>query len=814
MSETTVRASLGFGVLAPLAVVAALSGASCGSGTSVAESTDAATDTSVGSPDSAQTNKDGAVKDTGSQKDTGQKDGTSPKDTGGQADTGGQTDTGGQVDVVTHPDTGASCEAGSAMCGGACVDTATSATNCGACGTTCPTGQSCVASACACPTTTPNTCGTGASEMCTDLMTDGMNCGTCGKACTTGFTCTAGACVCSGTTTLCGTACTDTTKDNANCGACGTACTVDTVCAASKCVSDCPMATPTYCGTGATAFCANTITDVDNCGACGTVCPGGQTCTNSACGCAAATPNACGTGATAICTNTMTDSSNCGTCGTVCLAGQTCVGGVCDIPCPLATPTVCGTGAGEYCANTTTDPSNCGGCGDVCALGASCAMSACACPAGQSVCGAAPAVPGDCVPSGQCLLGALPTDCAQLHLLAPALASGVYTIDPDGAAGPIVPYVVYCDMAADGGGWTLTMKADGTANDVNAARFDYNASTWTTKTVTDPNYLFNTAAPDITTRLSAKYASFNTLPLTQVRLGMASAAGVAAITYVQFSLPGAVAYTAGAAGKVTTSSLQALFASNTPIAAGQPGIPAENAIGAAGYAAQNGPPAGSGSPTRSEWLALTQPSFLQPNCNYGGINVDTTAGNASWGRTRVGFLGNENSDCTSPDSYMGLGNNGASCGEPSYTVGNSAGCVPSGNNGATAAFAYLYVRNTDFRTVVPAKASCAAHLAAGYTISGIYPLTYGAVSNAVYCDMTHAGGGWTMAYKFGSGLPKTDDANALWTGAATNESIPQQLNTMSALGAHGSVPEPHRLDRLQRGRRLRRREDARRRLPG
>jgi hypothetical protein len=407
-----------------------------------------------------------------------------------------------------------------------------------------------------------------------------------------------------------------------------------------------------------------------------------------------------------------------------------------------------------------------------------------------------PVGPGTCVVTAQCLTGALPTDCAQLRLLAQSLGSGAYTIDPDGAFGPIAPFAVYCDMASDGGGWTLTMKADGTANNANAAQFKFGASTWTTTTKTDPNYAFNQANPDFATKVSAKYMSFNTLPYTQVRLGMTDLAGTASAHYVQFSLPGVNAYTAGVAGRVEQTSLQATFASygtvggafvqGTPspgtIMTGQAGIPAENSIGAA-VAQQNGPPAGAGTPTRAEWLALPSVSYLQPYCNLGGINVDTTNGNATWTRSRIGLLGNESGDCTSPDSYMGLGNDGVTCGEPTYYVGNSGGCVPSGINGAVGAFAWLYIRDTDFRTVVPAQPSCAAHFAAGYKISGIYPITYGTTSIATYCDMQHGGGGWTLVYKIGSGLPKTDDAAALWSGAVANESVPSQLDVTSAPSA-------------------------------
>jgi len=53
------------------------------------------------------------------------------------------------------------------------------------------------------------------------------------------------------------------------------------------------------------------------------------------------------------------------------------------------------------------------------------------------------------------------TSCADIHDLFPALSSGTYTIDPDGVGGNN-PVAVYCDMEADGGGWTRV--ADVNAN--------------------------------------------------------------------------------------------------------------------------------------------------------------------------------------------------------------------------------------------------------------------------------------------------------------------------------------------------------------
>ncbi|PJB48474.1 MAG: hypothetical protein CO108_02365 [Deltaproteobacteria bacterium CG_4_9_14_3_um_filter_63_12] len=90
------------------------------------------------------------------------------------------------------------------------------------------------------------------------------------------------------------------------------------------------------------------------------------------------------------------------------------------------------------------------------------------------------------------------TSCADL-LAAGQSANGVYWIHTGNET-----YQVACDMESDGGGWTLLMKADGTGE------FGYDAAHWRTADVLNESDFDKLGG-------NAKYASFNSLPLSEVK---------------------------------------------------------------------------------------------------------------------------------------------------------------------------------------------------------------------------------------------------------------------------------------------------------
>ena len=104
---------------------------------------------------------------------------------------------------------------------------------------------------------------------------------------------------------------------------------------------------------------------------------------------------------------------------------------------------------------------------------------------------------------------------------------------------------------------------------------------------------------------------------------------------------------------------------------------------------------------RQKWKSLISGSSLQINCNKEVFNV-VGAPKLHWARTRIGLIGNEQTHCQTPDSYLGFGGPGAAnriywkpfCGVSNVTntCGNSASCTPDNGNKEIKAMGYIFVR--------------------------------------------------------------------------------------------------------------------------
>ena len=63
---------------------------------------------------------------------------------------------------------------------------------------------------------------------------------------------------------------------------------------------------------------------------------------------------------------------------------------------------------------------------------------------------------------------------------------------------------------------------------------------------------------------------------------------------------------------------------------------------------------------------------MQPNCNREGFNIYSTIG-----RIRIGFAGNNENDCETPDSVVGVGGDG-DCPLSLKTYSGNSGCAMEG----------------------------------------------------------------------------------------------------------------------------------------
>jgi hypothetical protein len=101
---------------------------------------------------------------------------------------------------------------------------------------------------------------------------------------------------------------------------------------------------------------------------------------------------------------------------------------------------------------------------------------------------------------------ARPLSCSDLLALDPTAATGRHVIDPDGD-GPVAEFEVHCDMARDGGGWTLAMRFA-----PSGSVFTFFAPHWDT-----PVTLAETGSLDPAAPSDAKFTSFNLVTGREIR---------------------------------------------------------------------------------------------------------------------------------------------------------------------------------------------------------------------------------------------------------------------------------------------------------
>ncbi len=539
------------------------------------------------------------------------------------------------------------------------TDTRTAVMHCGACGTSCPGAANavpaCALGRCAltCTAGFADCDGVDANGCEADTRTSAAHCGGCGRACAPAHG--VGACAAS---TCALTRCDDgfadcdmnpangcevnTRSDPANCGRCAMRCSVPSgtpACVAGVCGIEACTAPFGDCDGDASNGCeTNTSNTVAHCGACGMACAARP---NTSVTCAAgACAYACSPGfadcdmnpANGCEVDTRVDASNCGGCGRACATLHTtsaCVASACTVASCDAGYGDCDMNPANGCeVDTRSTVAHCGACGRACApranATATCGGGACAyaCNAGFNDCDDDPA--NGCETAGECVYAS----CSAVPRTRP---SGVYNVSTGG-----VRWTAYCEMTADGGGWTLLLKVDG-----NASTFNFDSGLWTNTA------LLNAGSTNLD-RVEAKFQGFTNQAFTSIRLAFAEGSTTRSLVVAS-----------------TGTSLRDVFAG------------ASRATSAG----------------RGGWRSLVGSPSLQPYCNAEGFNV----GVGGYRRVRLGIVANQENDCGSPDSCLGVGfgSDSNGCITPAFagaTAGNIATCGGDAGDRNTRVFAYVFVR--------------------------------------------------------------------------------------------------------------------------
>lgn len=237
------------------------------------------------------------------------------------------------------------------------------------------------------------------------------------------------------------------------------------------------------------------------------------------------------------------------------------------------------------------------------------------------------------LPTDACATCGTFASCKALKMEQPAAPSGVYSIETGGTT-----FAAYCDQTGDEGGWTLALKIDG-----RTSTFNYDALIWESAT------LLGAERPGLDHN-EAKLQTFNAISFTEVRIGLEYPIDSGTIRYLVIPL--------------AATNMSELFGGGTM------------------HATQLG---------RDAWKGLVgADASLQPSCNLEGANVyhEQT-------RVRIGIISNEQEDCLTPDSRIGVGGGSLPvCVDvPDVQTAGNSSCY-GGDNGDVelAAFAWVFVR--------------------------------------------------------------------------------------------------------------------------
>ncbi|CAB4018827.1 Hypothetical predicted protein [Paramuricea clavata] len=215
--------------------------------------------------------------------------------------------------------------------------------------------------------------------------------------------------------------------------------------------------------------------------------------------------------------------------------------------------------------------------------------------------------------------------CEELHQIGGDLPNGVYNIQTKTNTGMTK---TYCQMTSlegcAGGGWTMVMKVDG-----HKKTFNYSSSYWSNEQTFNP--IGGTSGfDDVETKLPTYWST----SFQELCIGMKVGNDLRFLTipYANESLHSVIAD-----GKFHRTFVG-----------------------------------------REKWKSLLADASLQRQCNKEGFNNYKPLSQSTG--VRIGILGNEQNDCNSPDSFLGIGAKHQAYGCP---VDNSGSAIPTSGNCAT-----------------------------------------------------------------------------------------------------------------------------------